>query len=174
MGWGCGAGHPAGNGSEATRTCGMHTGGAGRQILEERRRGMKHRILRGRFRTARAQRTHSANHDGVHPRNTPAHHPPTEACMIHSKQHRGCRMQDPGTCGHRRWKTADFAHSTWCAPLAIINPRDTGIRSLLTRSVPNVALSSPQSCDYRMLRGLIGLRVGSQCRGGGGGGGPAP
>ena len=32
----------------------------------------------------------------VHPGNTPAHNPPTEACMIHSKQHRGCRVQAPG------------------------------------------------------------------------------
>ena len=31
--------------------------------------------------------------------------------MIHSKQHRGCRIQDPGTRGYRGWKTADFSHS---------------------------------------------------------------
>ena len=59
--------------------------------------------------------------------------------MINSKQHRGCRIQDPGThgkhqtkkknipgvpagavgcriqdpgiCGYRWWKTADFSHS---------------------------------------------------------------
>ena len=37
--------------------------------------------------------------------------PPTEGCTIHSKQHRGCRNQDPGTRGYRRWKTADFSHS---------------------------------------------------------------
>ena len=41
---------------------------------------------------------HSANYSnyyGVHPGNTPANHPPTEARMTHSKQHRGCRVQDP-------------------------------------------------------------------------------
>ena len=32
----------------------------------------------------------------VYPGNTPENHPPTEACMINSKQHRGCRIQDPG------------------------------------------------------------------------------
>ena len=92
----------------------------------------------GRFRTARAQRAHSANYYAAYPRNTPENHPPTEACMIHSKQHRGCRIQDhgthgkhqtkntipgvsagavwcriqdPGTLGYRWWKTADFSHS---------------------------------------------------------------
>ena len=53
---------------------------------------------------------HSANYYVVYPGNTPANHPPTEACMIHSKQHRGCRIQDPGTRGYRWWKTADFPH----------------------------------------------------------------
>ena len=42
--------------------------------------------------------------------------PPTEACMIHSKPHQGCRVQDPGTRGYRRWKTADFSHSAGTAP----------------------------------------------------------
>ena len=46
------------------------------------------------------------------PGTPPENHPPTEACMIHSKQHRGCGVQDPGTRGYRWWKTADFAHST--------------------------------------------------------------
>ena len=36
--------------------------------------------------------------------------------MIHSKQHRGCRIQDPGTRGYRWWKAADFSHSAQCAP----------------------------------------------------------
>ena len=36
--------------------------------------------------------------------------------MIHSKQHRGCRIQDPGTRGYWWWKTADFSHSARCAP----------------------------------------------------------
>ena len=30
--------------------------------------------------------------------------------MINSKQHRGCRIQDPGTCGYRWWNTGDFSH----------------------------------------------------------------
>ena len=48
--------------------------------------------------------SHSANYDVVHPGITPANHPPTEACMIHSKQHRGCRIQDPGTRGKHQTK----------------------------------------------------------------------
>ena len=59
---------------------------------------------------------HSANQYVVYPGNTPANHPPTEVCTIHSKQHRGCRVQDPGTRGYRGWKTADFWHSARCAP----------------------------------------------------------
>ena len=35
--------------------------------------------------------------------------------MIHSKPHRGCRIQDPGTRSYRWWKTADFSHSARCA-----------------------------------------------------------
>ena len=35
----------------------------------------------GRFRTAQAQRAHSANYYGVYPGNIPENHPPTEACM---------------------------------------------------------------------------------------------
>ena len=61
--------------------------------------------FRGGFRTAPAQ-----------PGHTPANHPPTAACMIHSKWHRRCRIQDPGTRGYRWWKTADFSHSARCAP----------------------------------------------------------
>ena len=61
------------------------------------------------------QRVHSANYYGVYPGNTPENHPPTEACMIHSKPHRGCRVQDPGTRGYRGWKTADFSHSAGTA-----------------------------------------------------------
>ena len=62
-------------------------------------------------RAARASRGHGANYYVVYPGNTPANHPPTEACMIHSKQHWGCRIQDSGTRGYRGWKTADFSHS---------------------------------------------------------------
>ena len=35
--------------------------------------------------------------------------------MIHSKQHRGCRIQDSGTRGYRGWKTAGFSHSAGTA-----------------------------------------------------------
>ena len=46
----------------------------------------------------------------VYPGNTPANHPPTEACMIHSKQHRGCRIQGPGTRGKHQTKIKN----PWC------------------------------------------------------------
>ena len=59
--------------------------------------------------------SHSANYYVVYPGNTPKNHPPTEACMINSKQRRGCRVQDPGTRGNRFWKTANFSHSTGTA-----------------------------------------------------------
>ena len=62
-----------------------------------------------------AQRVRGANYCVVHPGNTPANHPPTEACTIHSKQHRRCRIQDLGTRGYRRWKAADFSHSAGAA-----------------------------------------------------------
>ena len=39
-------------------------------------------LVWGRFRTARAQRRHSAHYYGVYPGNIPENHPPTEACMI--------------------------------------------------------------------------------------------
>ena len=47
---------------------------------------------------------HSANYYVVYPGNTPENHPPAEGCMIHSKQHRGCRIQDPGTRGKYQTK----------------------------------------------------------------------
>ena len=40
---------------------------------------------RGRFRTARAQRVHSASYYGVYPGNSPENLPPLEACMSNSK-----------------------------------------------------------------------------------------
>ena len=46
--------------------------------------------------------------------------PPTEARIIHSKQPRGCRVQDPATRGYRGWKTADLSHSTRCAPCVMV------------------------------------------------------
>ena len=91
-----------------------------RHVLPDREGGInimevsaRYGLLGGVF----AQRGHSANHYGVYPGNSPAKHPPTEACMIHLKQHRGCRIQDPGTRGYWRWRTADFSHSARCAPL---------------------------------------------------------
>ena len=39
----------------------------------------------GRFRTARAQRGHSANYYGDYPGNNPENHPPAESCTINSK-----------------------------------------------------------------------------------------
>ena len=56
------------------------------------------------------QRAHSANYYVNYPRNNPENHPPTEACMIHSKQHRRCRIQDPGTRGKHQTKTKN----PWC------------------------------------------------------------
>ena len=75
-------------------------------------RGRLHQSFGGRFRTARAQRQSLRCLSREHPPELP---PPTEACMIHSKGHRGCTVQDPGTCGYRRWKTADFSHSAGTA-----------------------------------------------------------
>ena len=49
------------------------------------------------------------------PGTPPANHPPTEACMIHSKRHPGCTIQDPETRGYRWWKTDDFSHSAGTA-----------------------------------------------------------
>ena len=54
------------------------------------------------------------------PGTPPAHHPPTEACMAQSKQHQGCKIQDPGTRDYRRWKTADFLHSAGTAPITTL------------------------------------------------------
>ena len=39
----------------------------------------------GRFRTARAQRAHSANYYGDYPGNNPENHPPSESCTTNSK-----------------------------------------------------------------------------------------
>ena len=69
-------------------------------------------VHRGRFRTARAQSAHSYV---VSPGNAPENHLPTEACMIHSKQHRGCRIQDPGTRGKHQTKTKN----PWCTSGAV-------------------------------------------------------
>ena len=42
-------------------------------------------LPRGRFRTARAQRAHSANYYGDYPGNNPENHAPAESCTINSK-----------------------------------------------------------------------------------------
>ena len=65
--------------------------------------------------------------------------PPTEACMIHSKQPRGCGIPDPATRGYRRWKTAAFSHSAGTAHGA--PPLECGRRGLwrLCRSGLTVA-----------------------------------
>ena len=68
-----------------------------RPLLSNHKRSSHPPPLWGGFRTARAQSAHSANYYVVYPGNTPENHPPAEGCMIHSKQHRGCRIQDPGT-----------------------------------------------------------------------------
>ena len=59
----------------------------------------------------------------VYPGNTPANHPPTEGCMIHSKQHRGCRIQDPGTRGYRWGENSRiFAQCTVPPPVLPLPP----------------------------------------------------
>ena len=52
--------------------------------------------------------SHSANYYVVHPGNTPENHPPTEACTINSKQHRGRRIQDPGAHGKHPTETKNI------------------------------------------------------------------
>ena len=63
------------------------------------------------------------------PETPPENHPPTEARAIHSKPHRGCRRQHPGTRGYRRWKTADFSHSAGTAHGAPPNLGKGGTRA---------------------------------------------
>ena len=61
-----------------------------------------------------AQCTHSSYYYVVYLGNTPEHHPPTEACMIYSKQH---RVQNSGPWDP--WLPVvenDFAHSARCTP----------------------------------------------------------
>ena len=104
-----------------------------------------------------AQRGYSANCYVVYPGNTPANHPPTEACMIHSKQHRGCRIQDPGTRGYRWWKTADFSHSARCAPLSSIYFRRGGGGGLQNKFAHSTCTAygvppPPLLLDFRSVR----------------------
>ena len=65
---------------------------------------------RGRFRTAREQRGHSANYCVAYPGNTPENHPPTEACIIHPKQHWGCKIQDLGPVASIRLKPKSLVY----------------------------------------------------------------
>ena len=85
----------------------MAAGGGKPPTFRTARAQRAHRF-RGRYRTARAQRRLLRCLPREHPCTPP---PPTEACMIHSKQRRGCGVQVPGTRGYRRWKTAAFSHS---------------------------------------------------------------
>ena len=48
------------------------------------------------------------------PGTPPENHPPTEGCMIHSKQHRGFRIQDPGTRGKHQTKKNPGCTSRGC------------------------------------------------------------
>jgi hypothetical protein len=67
-----------------------------------------------------AQHTHSASYYIVYRGNTPENHPPAEACIIHSKQHRGVQNSGPWDPWLPVVKTsrlfAQRAHSARCAP----------------------------------------------------------
>ena len=56
-----------------------------KHILVSKMETNKQKPHRGRFRTARAQRGHSANYYGDNPGNNPENHPPAESCTINSK-----------------------------------------------------------------------------------------
>ena len=62
----------------------------------------------GRFRTARTERGPRARTAPIITLfipGAPENDPPTGACTIHSKQHQGCTIQDPGTRGKHQTKT---------------------------------------------------------------------
>ena len=63
--------------------------------------------VRGDFGGVVAQRGHSANYYIVYPGNTPEIHPPTGACMIHSKQH---GVQNSGPMDP--WQASDLKKKT--------------------------------------------------------------
>ena len=94
--------------------------------------------LWGRFRTARAQRQSLRCSSREHPCKPPP--PLTEVRMIHSKRHRGCRIQGPGTQGYRRWKIAACSHSARTAhgalPVTDSN-RPQPLRQPPSNRVPN-------------------------------------
>ena len=86
------------------------------------------------------QRGHSTNYYVVYPKNTPENHPPTEACMIHSKQHRDAEFRTLGpvaTGGEKqptlRTARAQRGHSTRTAHGA---PPLAGHRVTCTHSAP--------------------------------------
>ena len=82
--------------------------------------------LWGRFRTARAQRGHSANYCGVHPGKSPAHHPSTEACMIPFKTASGVQNSgpwDPWATGGKKQPTFRTARAQRTVrPLTVFAP----------------------------------------------------
>ena len=78
-----------------------------------------------------AQRGHSANYYVVYPRNTPENHPLTDACMIHSKQHQGCRIQGPGSHGKHQTKTKNPCTSRGCR-VQNSGPRDPWLPGVKT------------------------------------------
>ena len=49
--------------------------------------------------------------------------------MIKSKQHQGCRIQDPGTRGYWWWKTAGFWHSAGTAPIVTLCIPETPLKA---------------------------------------------
>ena len=73
------------------------------------------------------------------PGTPPANPPPTEACMITSNQHRGCRIQDRGARGYRWWITPDFSHSTRTAHGAPPEPLGASLHGAHTAPRGNLA-----------------------------------
>ena len=57
-----------------------------------------------------AQRGHSANYYVVYPGNTPENHPPTEACMIHSKSMGGAEFRTLGPVASIRLKQKSLVY----------------------------------------------------------------
>ena len=87
------------------------------------------------------------------PGTPPANHPPSEACVIHSKQHRGCGVQDPGTHGYRWWKTADFSHSAGTAHGA--PPYLTMHATTKTTTTTRFCSQTAQNACAKMAPGMV-------------------
>ena len=90
--------------------------------------------LWGHFRTARAQRGHSANYYGVYPGNIPENGPPTEACMIKFPVYQqglwGAEFRTQGPLASSKQTVvensqlfAQRAHSARCAPYVLSEQR---------------------------------------------------